>query len=45
MRKYLILFVIIAVAVLGGMWWLGQRAVKNAPPEGEIRIPVEGALG
>ena len=44
MRKYLILIVIIAVLVLGGMWWLGQRAVKNAPPEGEIRIPVEGAL-
>lgn len=44
MRKFLILFVILAIAIIGAMWWLGQRAVKNAPPEGEIRIPVEGAL-
>ncbi|WP_148205767.1 MULTISPECIES: DUF945 domain-containing protein [Hyphomonas] len=44
MRKFLILFIILAIAVIGTMWWLGQRAVKNAPPEGEIRIPVEGAL-
>lgn len=45
MRKYLILFVVLAIAIVGLMWWLGQQAVKNAPPEGEIRIPVEGALG
>lgn len=44
MRKFLILLAVIAVVVVGAMWWLGQRAVKNAPPEGEIRIPVEGAL-
>jgi hypothetical protein len=44
MRKFLILFAILAIVVVGAMWWLGQRAVKNAPPEGEIRIPVEGAL-
>lgn len=44
MRKYLILFVILVIGIVGAMWWLGQRAVKNAPPEGEIRIPVEGAL-
>jgi hypothetical protein len=44
MRKFLILFAILAIVVVGAMWWLGQRAVKNAPPEGEIRIPVEGVL-
>lgn len=44
MRKFLILFAILAILVVAAMWWLGQRAVKNAPPEGEIRIPVEGAL-
>lgn len=44
MRKFLILFTVLAIVVVGAMWWLGQRAVKNAPPEGEIRIPVEGAL-
>lgn len=44
MRKYLILFVILAIIVLGGMWWLGQQAAGNAPPEGEIRIPVEGVF-
>jgi hypothetical protein len=44
MRKFLILFAVLAIVVVGAMWWLGQRAVKNAPPEGEIRIPVEGAL-
>jgi len=44
MRKYLILFVVLAVIVLGGMWWLGQQARNNAPPEGEIRIPVEGVF-
>lgn len=41
MRKYLIMFAILIVLAVGGMWWLGQRAVNNAPPEGEIRIPVQ----
>ncbi|MCU0730995.1 MAG: YdgA family protein [Hyphomonas sp.] len=44
MRKFLIGFVVIAVAILGGMWWLGQQAVKNPPPDVETRIPVEGVF-
>jgi hypothetical protein len=44
MRKYLILFLIAAVVIAGGMWWLGGRAASSAPPEGEIRIPVEGVF-
>ncbi len=44
MRKYLIGLVVILVAALGGMWWLGQQAVKNAPADGETRIPVEGVF-
>ncbi|MFN7055101.1 hypothetical protein [Hyphomonas sp.] len=44
MRKYLILFLVAVVVIVGGMWWLGQRAASNAPPEGEIRIPVEGVF-
>ncbi len=44
MRKYLIGLVVLALAASGGMWWLGQQAVKNPPPEGEVRIPVEGVF-
>ena len=44
MRKYLIGFVVIGLAALGGMWWLGQQAVKNPPPDEEVRIPVEGVF-
>lgn len=41
MRKFLILIIILAIAVLGGMWWLGQQATKNKPADGEVRIEVE----
>ena len=44
MRKYLIGFLVLVVAAIGGMWWLGQQAVKNPPPDTETRIPVEGVF-
>ena len=44
MRKFVIGFVVLVVASVGGMWWLGQQAVKNPPPDGETRIPVEGVF-
>jgi len=44
MRKYLIGFLVLVVAAIIGMWWLGQQAVKNPPPDGEVRIPVEGVF-
>ena len=44
MRKYLVLFVVLVIIIVGGMWWLGQRAAQDAPPEGEIRMPVEGVF-
>jgi hypothetical protein len=44
MRNFLIGLGVLLVAVLGGMWWLGQQAVKNPPPDVEVRIPVEGVF-
>lgn len=44
MRKFLIGFVVLAVAVVGGMWWLGQQAAGNPPADKETRIPVEGVF-
>jgi hypothetical protein len=44
MRKYLIGFVVILLLAIGAMWWLGQQAVKNPPPDAEVRIPVEGVF-
>ncbi|WP_353257619.1 hypothetical protein [Hyphomonas sp.] len=44
MRNILIGLVVIIVAVLGATWWLGQQAVKNPPPDVEVRIPVEGVF-
>jgi hypothetical protein len=34
----------VVVALLAGIFWLGQQAGKTKPPEGEVRIPVEGGL-
>ena len=44
MRKFLIGFVVLAVAIIGGMWWLARQAAGNPPPDGETRIPVEGVF-
>lgn len=44
MRKYIILAALLMALVTGCMWWLGQVAVKEPPPGGEVRIPVDGIL-
>ncbi len=44
MRKWLIGLVLVALLVAGGLWWLGEQAVRAGPPEGEVRIPVEGVF-
>ncbi|MEO1101518.1 MAG: hypothetical protein AAFW65_06680 [Pseudomonadota bacterium] len=44
MRKWLILIVILALAVLGVAFWLGQGVNDYAPEEGEVRIEIEEAL-
>lgn len=45
MRKYLILLGLVAVLALGGMWWLGEQAVKGKPDDGEVRIPIDNVFG
>lgn len=44
MRKWLILIMVLALAVLSAAWWLAQSAEKSAPPPGEVRIEIENAL-
>lgn len=44
MRKWLILIAIVALAVLGVAYWLGQGVNNYAPEEGDVRIEIEDAL-
>ena len=44
MRKWLILFLLIGVAILGVLWWLGQSYAKQQPEAGEVRMEIEHAF-
>lgn len=44
MRKWLILFVILALALAGTAVWLAGEAEKSKPEAGEVRLEVEGVF-
>ena len=44
MRKWLILILLLVLAGLGLVYWLGEGAKKAVPEEGEVRIEIEDAL-
>lgn len=41
MRKWLIILVILGVAVLGVLWWLGQSLNAHKPADGEVRMEID----
>ncbi len=44
MRKWLIIFTLIIVAVLAVIWWLGNSANAHKPEPGEARMEIEHVL-
>ena len=44
MRKYLIAFVVLALLILGAVWWLGQKAEQAVPEAGEQRLEIENVF-
>lgn len=44
MKKYLIGFAILAVLVLGAIWWLGTQAENAVPEAGEQRLEIENVF-
>lgn len=41
MRKWLILLIVLVVAALGVLWWLGNSLDKQKPDNGEVRMEIE----
>lgn len=41
MKKWLILLAVLAVAILGTLWWLGQSLNAQKPADGEVRQEIE----
>jgi len=41
MRKWLIILLVLIVAIVGTLWWLGSSLDKDKPAEGEIRTEIE----
>ncbi|MEO0607836.1 MAG: hypothetical protein AAFY82_06360 [Pseudomonadota bacterium] len=44
MRKWLIILIVIIVAVIGVLWWLGNSMSDQKPQEGETRMEIEHVL-
>ena len=41
MRKWLIILLILALAVLGVLWWLGNSLDQQRPADGEVRMEID----
>ncbi|MEL8056249.1 MAG: hypothetical protein AAGK66_08850 [Pseudomonadota bacterium] len=41
MRKWLIILLILALAVLGALWWLGNSLDQQRPADGEVRMEID----
>ncbi len=44
MRKWLIILLILALAIVGVLWWLGQSLDAQKPEPGEVRLEIENVL-
>ncbi len=44
MKKYLIGFAILAVLILGAIWWLGMQAENAVPEAGEQRLEIDNVF-
>lgn len=41
MRKWLILILLIALAIFGVLWWLGNSYDAQRPDAGEVRMEID----
>ncbi len=44
MRKWLIILLVLAGAVLAVLWWLGSSLDADKPEPGEVRMEIENVL-
>lgn len=44
MKKYLIGLAVLAVVVLGAIWWLGMKAEQAVPEATETRLEIENVF-
>ena len=44
MRKWIVILLLLAAAVLGVLWWLGQSLNAEKPEAGEVRLEIENVL-
>lgn len=41
MRKWLIILAVLAIAIVGTLWWLGQSLEAHKPAEGPVEMEIE----
>lgn len=44
MRKWLVLFVVLILGVIGLLWWLGNQVDRSMPEEGEVRMEIDNVF-
>lgn len=44
MKKFLIGLAVLAVVILGAIWWLGNKAEQAVPEDGEQRLEIENVF-
>ncbi|WP_267896304.1 hypothetical protein [Henriciella mobilis] len=44
MRKWLILFVVLILGVIGLLWWLGNQVDQSMPEDGEVRMEIDNVF-
>jgi len=44
MKKFLIGLAVLAVIILGVIWWLGTKAEQAVPEQGEQRLEIENVF-
>ena len=44
MRKWLILFVVLILGVIGLLWWLGNQVDQSMSEDGEVRMEIDNVF-
>ena len=44
LRKWLVIFAVLAIAAVGTLWWLGTAVDGTKPAPGETRVEIENVF-